>query len=153
MSKPYRVIVKNSDNPEYKGHFDVMLKEKVKLTKMLFKLKEIVAKGKFFEEESLMYHYKGKDKEEIWSCMEFFYQNLWNKDFREFIWSNTDDEWENYHVYLKYNNMWSEVEIIYGIGAFCVISPKLTKPWQEGMKYLDLDKVNIATNTDVILYD
>ena len=53
MSKPYRVIVKNSDNPEYKGHFDVMLKEKVKLSKMLSKLKEIVDKQKGFEEESL----------------------------------------------------------------------------------------------------
>lgn len=153
MSKPYRVIVKNSDNPEYKGHFDVMLKEKVKLSKMLAKLKEIVDKQKAFEEESLMYKYKGKDKDEIWSCMEFFYQNLWNKSFREFIWSDDKDEWENYHIYLKYNNKWSEVQIIYGIGAFCVIGPGLSKPWIEGMKYLDLDKINIATNTDVILYD
>lgn len=153
MSKPYKVIVKNSENPEYKGHFDVMLKEKVKLTKMLSKLKEIVAKEKIFEEESLMYHYKGKDKEEIWSCMEFFYQNLWNKDFREFVWFDEKDEWENYHIYLKYNNKWSEVQIVYGIGAFCIIGPGLSKPWIEGMKYLDLDKINIATNTDVIYMD
>ena len=146
MSKPYRVIVKNSDNPEYKGHFDVMLKEKVKLSKMLAKLKEIVDKQKVFEEESLMYKYRGKDKDEIWSCMEFFYQNLWNKSFREFIWFDEKDEWENYHIYLKYNNKWSEVQI-------CIIGPGLSKPWIEGMKYLDLDKINIATNTDVIYMD
>ena len=85
MSKPYRVIVKNSDNPEYKGHFDVMFKERIRLGKMLGKLRKIVDKQKRFDEESLMYKYKGKDKDEIWSCMEFFYQNLWNKSFREFI--------------------------------------------------------------------
>ena len=54
---------------------------------------------------------------------------------------------------MKYNDKWSEVEIVYGIGAFCIIGPGLSKPWQEGMKYLDLDKVNIATNTDVIYMD
>lgn len=150
MGKPYRVIVKNSDNPEYKGHFEVMLRKKVELSKMLAKLKEIVANGKSYEEESLMYKYRGKDKDEIWSCMEFFYQNLWNEDFREFVWTDPKDKWENYHICLKYKNRLSEVEIVYGIGAFCVIGPGLSPAWKEGMKYLDLDKVNISTTTDVI---
>jgi hypothetical protein len=127
-----------------------MLRERVRLGKMLAKLREIVDKGKSYEEESLMYKYRGKDKDEIWSCMEFFYQNLWNRDFHEFVWTNAYDEWENYHVYLKYGNKWAEVEIVYGIGAFCVIGPGLSKPWIEGMKYLDLDKINIATNTDIV---
>ena len=73
MSKPYKVLVKNSDNPKYKGHFDVMLKERIRLGKMLAKLREIVDKQKGFEEEFLMYKYRGKDKDDIWSCMKFFY--------------------------------------------------------------------------------
>jgi hypothetical protein len=150
MGKPYRVIVKNSDNPEYKGHFEVMLRKKVELSKMLAKLKEIVEQAKSYEEESLMYKYRGKDKDEIWSCMEFFYQNLWNKDFREFVWTDPTDNWENYHIALKYKDKWAEVQIVYGIGAFCVIGPGLSTPWTKDLKYLDLDKVNISTTTDVI---
>ena len=44
----------------------------------LVKLIELVKERKSFEEESLMYGYEGADKEEIWTCMEFFYQNLCN---------------------------------------------------------------------------
>jgi hypothetical protein len=87
------------------------------------KLKELVRKQKTFEEESMLYKYKGKDKDEIWSCMEFFYQNLYNKNFRDFVYSDSDDKWENYHFQLEYQGHYSEVEIVYGIGAFCVIHP------------------------------
>ena len=134
-------------------NFAELLKDVVKQRKMLAKLKELVLKGKAYEEESLMYTYKGKDKEEIWSCMEFFYENLWNTAFRDYIWTDPTDNWENYHITLKYKDKWAEVQIIYGIGSFCVIGPRLTKPWQEGMKYLDLDKIVLKTNLEVLYYD
>ena len=116
---------------------------------MLAKLKELVVKQKTFEEESMLYNYKGKDKDEIWSCMEFFYENLWTKEFREFIYTDDKDSWENYHIQLKCKNKFTEVTIVYGIGAFCVIAP-LDKPTDKS-KILDLDKVVIGKTE--IFYD
>ena len=140
-----KVIVKaNLENLK----FNDLLVKKVKLDKMLFKLKELVEKQKAFEEESMLYKYKGKDKDTIWSCMEFFYQNLWNKDFKEFVYTDPKDKWENYHIQLTYKNKYSEVEIVYGIGSFCIIGP--SKKVSTNSKVLDLDKVVILTSTEVI---
>ena len=79
---------------------DKLLSFKKDKTKMLSKLKKLVTQQQSFEEESMLYNYKGKDKNLIWSCMEFFYENLWTKEFREFIWSDNNDDWENYHIQL-----------------------------------------------------
>lgn len=133
----------------YKVSFDKLLSFKKNKTKMLDKLKELVVKQKTFEEESMLYNYKGKDKDLIWSCMEFFYVNLWNKEFREFIYTDDKDSWENYHIQLKCKNKFTEVTIVYGIGAFCVIAP-LDKPTNKS-KILDLDKVVIGKTE--IFYD
>lgn len=128
---------------------DKLLSFKKDKTKMLSKLKKLVIQQQSFEEESMLYNYKGKDKNLIWSCMEFFYENLWTKEFREFIWSDNNDDWENYHIQLKCKNKFTEVTIVYGIGAFCVIAPldKLT----DKSKILDLDKVIIGDTE--IFYD
>lgn len=116
---------------------------------MFDKLKEIVEQQKTFEEEDLQYNYKGSDKEQIWACMEFFYQNIWVKNFRPFVYSDKDD-WENYHFQLEYNGKFSEVEIVYGIGAFCVIHPMNHKP-TNASKVLDLN--NITVNGEEVHYD
>ncbi len=90
-----KILVETPVNtPKFRGKFDVLLKEVVKQRKMLAKLKDLVLKSKAYEEESLMYKYKGKDKDEIWSCMEFFYANLWNPAFKDYVWTNPTDEWE-----------------------------------------------------------
>lgn len=149
-----KVLVPTSiDMPKYRGNFAELLKDVVKQRKMLAKLKEIVLKGKAYEEESLMYKYKGKDKEEIWSCMEFFYANLWNPAFKDYIWTDPTDNWENYHIALKYKDKLTEVQIIYGIGSFCVIGPGLSTPWTKDLKYLDLDKIVLKTNLEVLYND
>lgn len=149
-----KILVKADTNaPKFRGKFDELLKEVVKQRKMLAKLKELVLKGKAYEEESLMYKYRGKDKDEIWSCMEFFYANLWNKAFKDYVWTNPTDEWENYHIVLKYKDKWAEVQIVYGIGAFCVIGPNLSTPITDDLKYIDLDKLVIKTNLEVIYDD
>ena len=116
---------------------------------MLAKLKELVVKQKTFEEERMLYNYKGKDKDLIWSCMEFFYENLWTKEFREFIYNDETDEWENYHIQLKCKNKFTKVTIVYGIGAFCVIAP--LKKQTDKSKILDLDKIIIGKTE--IFYD
>ena len=116
---------------------------------MFDKLKEIVEQQKTFEEENLQYNYKGEDKEDIWHCMEFFYQNIWVKNFRPFVYSDKDD-WENYHIQLEYNGKYTEVEIVYGIGAFCVIYPMNHKP-TNASKVLDLNKITV--NGDEVHYD
>lgn len=128
---------------------DKLLSFKKDKTKMLSKLKKLVIQQQSFEEESMLYNYNGKDKNLIWSCMEFFYENLWTKEFREFIWSDNNDDWENYHIQLKCKNKFTEVTIVYGIGAFCVIAP-LDKPTDKS-KILDLDKVVIGKTE--IFYD
>lgn len=127
-----------------------LVKLKVERDKMFCKLRELVKEQKSFEEESLQYTYKGEDKEDIWACMEFFYANLWTKEFREFIWSDNKDDWENYNVQLKYKDNYSLVTIVYGIGAFCVIKHTTydsTKP------VLDLEKVVVKTTSEIIYND
>lgn len=146
-----RKIIVPSTLEEFKGNFLELLKHKFKQDRMFAKLREIVKEQKTFEEESLQYKYKGKDKDTIWSCMEFFYQNLWNKNFREFIWTNSADEWENYNIQLKYKDKYSIVEIVYGIGSFCVIKP--LEQINDKYKVLDLEKIVIKTNTEVIYYE
>ena len=139
------IIVKDKLN--YKK-FDDVLGYISNFSKMLLKLKELVQKQKTFEEESLQYKYKGKDKEEIWFCMEFFYQNLWNaKEFRPFVYTDLNDDWENYHFQLEYKGKYSEVEIIYGIGAFCVIHP--LKELNNKSKILHLDKIKMNKMTEI----
>lgn len=133
----------------YKVPFNKLVSFKKDKKKMLVKLKELVVKQKTFEEENMLYNYKGKDKDEIWSCMEFFYENLWTKEFREFIYNDDKDSWENYHIQLKCKNKFTEVTIVYGIWAFCVIAP-LDKPTDKS-KILDLDKVVIGKTE--IFYD
>lgn len=87
------------------------------------KLKEIVENRSRFEEESMLYTYQGNDKNEIWLVMEFFYSNLWDKEFRKFNFTDPSDEWENYNFYVHYKGKYSLVSIIYGIGSTCIIVP------------------------------
>lgn len=87
------------------------------------KLKEIVENRSRFEEESMLYTYQGNDKNEIWLVMEFFYSNLWDKEFRKFNFTDPTDEWENYNFYVHYKGKYSLVSIIYGIGSTCIIVP------------------------------
>jgi hypothetical protein len=147
-----RRIIIPADPEDLKGMDGLakMVKLKVERDKMFSKLRELVESQKFFEEESLQYTYKGDDKEDIWACMEFFYANLWTKEFREFIWSDNKDDWENYNVQLKYKDNYSLVTIVYGIGAFCVIKHTTydsTKP------VLDLEKVVVKTTSEIIYND
>lgn len=138
---------------DYKGPegLSKLLSRKIVLEQILEKLKDLVTNQKSFEEESMLYNYKGKDKDLIWSCMEFFYQNLWNKNFKEYIWTDPADNWENYNIQLKYKDKYSSVVIVYGIGAFCVIGPDKKVP-NENSKILDLDRIKVLTTTEVI-YD
>lgn len=147
-----RRIIVPADPEDLKGMDGLakMVKLKVERDKMFSKLRELVKEQKSFEEESLQYTYKGDDKEDIWACMEFFYANLWTKEFREFIWSDNKDDWENYNVQLKYKDNYSLVTIVYGIGAFCVIKPTTydsTKP------VLDLEKIVVKTTSEIIYND
>lgn len=148
-----KVIVKNKlidlKGKSWPEGLAILVKQKVKRSQMFAKLIDIVKYGKSFEEESLQYNYKGKDKDQIWECMEFFYQNLWNKEFREFIYIDSKDEWENYHIQLKYKDHFSEVTIIYGIGSFCVIAP-IEKLDEEKSTILDLEKIYVKTTGDII---
>lgn len=118
-----------------------MILTQVEHPDMFDKLKEIVEQQKTFEEENLQYNYKGEDKEDIWHCMEFFYQNIWVKNFRQFVYSDKDD-WENYHFQLEYNGKFSEVEIVYGVGAFCIIHPMTHHP-VNASNVLNLDKITV----------
>ena len=150
-----KVIVKN-ELTDLKGKsfpegLAQLVKQKVKRKQMFSKLIELVKTGKSFEEESLQYNYNGKDKDQIWECMEFFYQNLWKKEFREFIYTDTKDEWENYHIQLKYKDHFSEVTIVYGIGSFCVIAPIETLDDKKST-ILDLEKIHVMTSGDIITF-
>ena len=127
-----------------------MVKLKVEREKMFCKLRELVKEQKSFEEESLQYTYKGEDKEDIWACMEFFYANLWTKEFREFIWSDNKDDWENYNIQLKLKDNYSLVTIVYGIGAFCVIAPT---SYDSSKPVLDLEKIVVKTTSEIIYND
>ena len=127
-----------------------MVKLKVERDKMFCKLRELVKEQKSFEEESLQYTYKGEDKEDIWSCMEFFYANLWAKELLEFIWTDEKDNWENYNIQLKYKDKYSLVTIVYGIGAFCVIAPTT---YDSSKPVLDLEKIEVKTTSEIIYND
>ena len=128
-----------------------LVKRSSKYKRVFAKLIELVKKRKSYEEESLMYNYKGKDKDEIWSCMEFFYKNLYNPAFREFIWYDDIDKWENYNITVKYRDLYSEINIVYGIGSFCVIKP-VEKPVEKG-KVLDLEHIVVLTTGEIIYND
>lgn len=148
-----KVLVKN-DLTDLKGKpwpegLAALVKQKVKRNQMFSKLIELVKTGKTFEEESMLYNYNGKDKDLIWSCMEFFYQNLWNKEFKEFIYNDPEDEWENYNIQLKYKDHYSKVSIVYGIGSFCVIAP-IEKLDEEKSTILNLENIHVMTSGDIV---
>lgn len=103
------------------------------------KLKEIVENRSRFEEESMLYTYQGNDKNEIWLVMEFFYSNLWDKEFRKFNFTDPSDEWENYNFYVHYKGKYSLVSIIYGIGSTCIIVP--IEKVEPDKLVLDLDNI------------
>lgn len=103
------------------------------------KLKEIVENRSRFEEESMLYTYQGNDKNEIWLVMEFFYSNLWDKEFRKFNFTDPTDEWENYNFYVHYKGKYSLVSIIYGIGSTCIIVP--IEKIEPDKLVLDLDNI------------
>ena len=73
-----KIIVKNEltnlKGKSWPEGLALLVKQKVKRNQMFSKLIELVKTGKSFEEESLQYNYNGKDKDQIWECMEFFYQ-------------------------------------------------------------------------------
>ena len=80
-----------------------------KLIKTYFKtktvintLKDLVANRSRFEEESMLYTYEGEDKNAIWEVMEFFYVSLWTKEFDPFVYTDPNDDWENYNFYVHY---------------------------------------------------
>ena len=81
--------------------------------------------------------------------MEFFYQNLWNKEFKEFIYNDPEDEWENYNIQLKYKDHYSKVSIVYGIGSFCVIAP-IEKLDEEKSTILNLENIHVMTSGDIV---
>ena len=151
IKKMQRIIV-TANTEDLKGVDGLakMVKLKVERDKMFCKLRELVKEQKSFEEESLQYTYKGDDKEDIWSCMEFFYANLWTKEFREFIWSDNKDDWENYNIQLKLKDKYSLVTIVYGIGAFCVIAPTT---YDSSKPVLDLEKIVVKTTSEIIYND
>lgn len=150
-----KVLVSQYDLKDYKGMAGLveLLKIRHKRNRMFAKLIELVKEQKSFEEESMLYNYDGADKDQIWECMEFFYQNLWEKGLKEFIWSDDKDEWENYNILLKYKDKYSLVSIVYGIGSFCIIAPAD----EEYMKthkaeIIDLENVHVKTTGEIILY-
>jgi hypothetical protein len=149
-----RIILRKGSLSEYKGKgfagiFE-LVKKKHKNDLMLKKLREIVKEGLCFEEELLLYGYKGEDRDLIWSCMEFFYQNLYNLDFKDFIWNDDSDEWENYHFQIKYKDHLSSVESLYRIESTCIIKP--AEAVSDKAKVLDLDSISFKVNGDIVYY-
>lgn len=69
-------------------------------------------------------------------------------DAREIAFIITD-EWDNYHIQLKYKDHFSEVTIVYGIGSFCVIAP-IEKLDEEKSTIFDLEKIYVKTTGDII---
>ena len=63
-------------------------------------------------------------------------------------WNSSTKTCENYHVLLEYNGKYSEVEIVYGVGAFCIIYP-IKKVPRRKQKILKLDKMTILKNMEV----
>ena len=122
------------------------MESQVKPKVMLAKLKQLVEKEKTFEEESMLYHYKGRDKEAIWACMEFFYKNIWNKKYP--FWSDMNDKWENYNIIIRYKDKISMVAIVYGIGSTCVIGPAKDK-YPKDKPILDIEKLKVVDNNVV----
>lgn len=125
--------------------YDAIKMQKVRIEK----LKTLVKTHKTYEEESVQYTYTGKDKDLILSCMDFFYENLYNTAFREFVSVDPTIGWENYNFALKYKSHYLTVTIIYGIGATCIIGSN-TKP--DMYSLLDLEKIHV-TNTGDVMYD
>lgn len=144
------IIPANTEDLKGTDGLDKMVKLKVERDKMFRELRELVKEQKSFEEESLLYTYNGEDKEDIWSCMEFFYANLWAKELLEFIWTDEKDNWENYNIQLKYKDKYSLVTIVYGIGAFCVIAPTT---YDSSKPVLDLEKIEVKTTSEIIYND
>lgn len=150
-----KIIIGKYELNDYKGIKGLieLLKIRHKRNMIFAKLIELVKEQKTFEEESMLYKYDGADKDLIWSCMEFFYQNLWEKGMREFIWTDEKDEWENYNILLKYKDQYSQVSIVYGIGSFCVIGPA-GKEYIENPKaqVFNLENIYVKTTGEIILY-
>ena len=76
----------------------------------------------------------------------------WEKYLNEVInrlYNDPKDEWENYHIQLKYKDHFSEVTIIYGIGAFCVIAP-IESLDDKKSTILDLEKIYVKTSGDIV---
>jgi hypothetical protein len=140
------------DKKKYAGDPGKLFADKVKYDKIFAKLKELVYHQKSFEEESMMYHYDGSDKQDIWDCMEFFYSNLWNTNFRDYVYTDPTEEFENYNIQLEYMGKQSEVTVVYGIGSFCAISP-MNHPPTNASTVLDLDKIVVKTSCEIIIQD
>lgn len=150
-----KVLVSQCDLKDYKGMNGLvkLLKIRFKRNRMFAKLIELVKEQKSFEEESMLYNYEGADKDQIWECMEFFYQNLWEKGMREFIWTDNNAKWENYNILLKYKDKYSCVSIIYGIGSFCVIAPANEEYMKKHKaEIIDLENIHVKTTGEIILY-
>lgn len=126
--------------------FDAIRTQKARIEK----LKTLVKTHKTYEEESVQYTYTRKDKDLILSCMEFFYENLYNPAFREFVYFDNTIGWENYNFALKYKSHYLTVTIIYGIGATCIIG-STTKPNMRLL--LDLEKLHVSHKGEVFIND
>ena len=141
-----KLLVDNfSDEKEVRCSFNDYVKKIKSLKTMLSVLKAVVAQEKVYEEESMLYK-KPKAAKHVWPCMEFFYQNLWNKNFP--VWSDKKEKWENYNILISYNGKVSVVSIIYGIGSSCVIAPLDKVP--KGKPILELERIKVLNNMNIV---
>ena len=115
------------------------ISEYFKKKKIKDKLKWIVRERQSFEEESLQYEYTGPDKDEIFSVMEYFYEHLSDFEFyNKYVWYDDKDEFENYHIWVKYKYWYTEVYILYGQGSTCIIHPINVSPDTHGKSIFEI---------------
>lgn len=133
--------------------FDSVLKDWIRTNKVLGKLKEIVEKEKSFEEESLQYNYKGKDKKAILDVMEFFYENLYKRVFHPFTYIDNSDCFENYNIYVKYKNKYTWICMLYGQGSTCIIKSVKENEIKTNKTIINLDTIHCSISGEVNFYE
>lgn len=141
------IRTKTSKNP-----FE-LIKTYFKTKKVLNKLKSLILSRSCFEEESLLYTYKGEDKDDIWAVMEFFYTLLWKKETNKFCYTDPSDYWENYNFYVYYLGKYSLISILYGIGSTCIIKPVALKEIKTTKRIIDLNKIKYNIFGEIYIND
>lgn len=147
-NKPYKFIVreKSIDN------FDKCIRLWQDTNIVIGKLREIVEHEKSFEEESFLYNYKGKDKNDISKIFDFFYSSLSNRVFNSFCYFDPSDGFENYNIYLKYKNKYTLVCILYGQGSTCIIKPVKPEEIKTDKDVIILDNIHCSISGEVSFY-